>query len=235
MAATETPQPPPPEPPANVEVVETSLGKIDVGVIEPVKAPTAVALLVHGKSPNVIWEWREVAERLSERGVAAVLPNLHSTSATNPAQAEVESVQVGLREILVWTCSRFVNTPVVVYGKSWGGAHAAALAAAEADTVTGLVLACPSHRVLSDLASTLAEVRQPTLLLWARDDTVVAFENHAAFLTPLKERPGGDKKTIFATSETGNHNVGPLLENPSTGDKMLNWPDLAGLLNSVAP
>lgn len=232
-AAPEAPE----APPVPVELVETTVGEIQVGVVAPRQRPSAVALCIHGKSTahDVVWEWKELASQMCPRRVATVMPNLHSCAETAPASAEPEYVLAALQDILQWVVSRYEDTPVVVYGKSWGGALAAALASTEPASVSGLVLACPAHRVLPDLEEVLRGVAQPTLVLWARDDTVVPFDKSDLFLAPLREREAGDKLTVFMPVPEGGHRVSAFMDADALRDKILNWPDLAPLLRRFAP
>jgi len=235
--AAETAPPPeaPPGPCAalrKVEVVATPRGEVEVCVCEPRSAACAVAIFIHGKSPRVIWEWQDLAPKVRDRGVAVIYPNFHSCPATTPGSGSDEAVLGALQTILRWVRERHSDLPVILYGKSWGGAQALSLAVA--DEVQGLVLACPSPKVPFDLAGALGALATPVLLLWARDDDTIPFEHHELFLGPLRARPAGEKRTIFEALHAGGHRIEPMLELERTREKLLTWPDLVPLLGRIS-
>merc|ERR1712194_945230 len=105
------------------------------GVLEPrgnAKA-SSVILRIHGKAPvdHVVWEWLDIATPMRERGYAVICPNLHSCAKTAPATCTDEDALAALREIVKWARERHADATLTVYGKSWGGARAVELAAAE--------------------------------------------------------------------------------------------------------
>lgn len=238
VAKNEEPEPAPlavPPPLQRVDVA-TSVGSVEVGLLEPRGSGTAqtVALCIHGMAPRpeVVWEWAEMAPPLRERGAAVLCPNLHSCPRTAPAQASAEDVLAALRDLLRWARDRYGAVPVVVYGKSWGGARAVELAAAEGAALQGLALACPSSK-FADLESKLLAVSCPVLLLWAQDDDVVPFQYHRVFLAHLKRRPAGKRRTLLEVLGAGGHRVAPFLEpGGRSRDKLLTWAELSGFLQA---
>jgi len=223
-------------PPLERVDVATSMGSIEIGLLEPRGSGTAqtVALCIHGMAQRaeVVWEWSEIAAPLRERGAAVVCPNLHSCPKTTPAQATDGDVLAALRDIVAWSRDRYGSVPLVIYGKSWGGARAVELAAAEGTSLQGLALACPSSK-FAELESKLLAVSCPVLLLWAQDDDVIPFQYHRVFLAHLKRRPAGKLRTLLEVLEVGGHRVAPFLEPGSRSrDKLLTWAELSGFLQA---
>mmetsp|Transcript_87218 Transcript_87218/g.273129 ORF Transcript_87218/g.273129 Transcript_87218/m.273129 type:complete len:256 (+) Transcript_87218:95-862(+) len=220
--------------------VETPAGEIEVKLCLPAgEHPVALALMVHGMSPerDIIWEWGGVAEELRQRKTATVYPNLHSCDLTAPACAKPEDVAAALEAIAAWGLLRVGGggsgaVPLLVYGKSWGGAQAielcARLAAAKPPApapAAGLCLACPSTGI-DQLTEKVASVAAPALLVWAKDDAVIPFDMHGPLLEELRARPAG--ATIFAPTEAGGHRVDRMAALDSTlAAKLAEWPDLA--------
>eukprot|EP00930_Biecheleria_cincta_P085482 TRINITY_DN74873_c0_g1_i1.p1 TRINITY_DN74873_c0_g1~~TRINITY_DN74873_c0_g1_i1.p1 ORF type:complete len:262 (-),score=58.71 TRINITY_DN74873_c0_g1_i1:32-781(-) len=222
--------------PLQAVAVETPVGNLEVGVLEPRSGQAHfIALFLHGKSPQapVVYEWAPLAPEMRQRGVAVLCPNLHSCKRTAPASDSYsdEDALAALQELLRWARERHKAAQTVVYGKSWGGARALDLAAAEGPGVLGLVMVAPTYKV-PDLETKLLAVAGPCLLLWAQDDDVIPFRYHQVFLAHLKRRtPAGDKRTIFMELQDGGHRVEPFLkEGSSTRDKLLAWADLAQFL-----
>jgi len=224
--------------PAPLERVDvaTSVGSVEIGLLEPRGSRTAqtVALCIHGKAhrAEVVWEWIEMAPPLRERGAAVICPNLHSCPRTTPAQACDEDVLAALRDLVRWAQDRYGAIPIAIYGKSWGGARAVELAAAEGASLQGLALACPSNK-FADLEGKLLAVSCPVLLLWAQDDDVIPFQYHRVFLAHLKRRQAGKLRTLLEVLEAGGHRVSPFLEPGSRSrDKLLTWAELSGFLQA---
>uniref|UniRef100_A0A7S4PS46 Phospholipase/carboxylesterase/thioesterase domain-containing protein n=1 Tax=Alexandrium monilatum TaxID=311494 RepID=A0A7S4PS46_9DINO len=166
-----------------------------------------------------------------------VYPNLHSCDLTAPACAKPEDVAAALEAIAAWGLLRVGGggsgaVPLLVYGKSWGGAQAielcARLAAAKPPApapAAGLCLACPSTGI-DQLTEKVASVAAPALLVWAKDDAVIPFDMHGPLLEELRARPAG--ATIFAPTEAGGHRVDRMAALDSTlAAKLAEWPDLA--------
>lgn len=220
--------------PFRTVTVETTLGNINVGILEPSKgkSPGTVALCIHGKStqPEVIWEWCQMGTALQERGVATVCPCLHSCRRTAPADASEEDVLTALKEIVHWIRNRHPDAALVVYGKSWGGAAAVDLASSEGSAILGVVLVCPSYK-LADIGKKLVAIDGPVLVLWAKDDDVVEYKYQQVFMSNLKRRAAGEKRSLLEVLEEGGHRIAPFLqEGVKARDKILMWPELAGFL-----
>lgn len=207
--------------------VDTPVGEVRVRVSLPAgQRPTAIVLLVHGKSPApaVIWEWGCVIEPLRQRKVACVLPNLHSCERTAPMSSNPDEVLAALEAIASWARAEAGDAPLLVFGKSWGGGHALRLAA-RAEGVKGVCLACPSTK-MQNLAETVSAISSPVLLAWARDDEVIPFASHEPLLAALRTRAAG--ATVFAPAEQGGHSIAAMAEaDDRLASKLANWPDLA--------
>lgn len=224
------------------------MGTVEVNVLEPRGGSSkalSIALCIHGMSPNpdIAFEWAPIAPILRERGVAVVYPYLHGCERTAPGRADPQDVRAALEDITRWAFERFGGAdgpeggekcpppPLVVYGKSWGGARAVELVdALPPGTVLGAVLACPSPKV-ADLEAKLLALPLPVLLLWARDDQTIPFEVHEHYLNPLRRRPSGEMLTHFVPIEAGGHRVAPfMVEGCAAKDKLVTWADLAQVL-----
>uniref|UniRef100_A0A7S1L8I2 Uncharacterized protein n=1 Tax=Alexandrium catenella TaxID=2925 RepID=A0A7S1L8I2_ALECA len=224
--------------------VQTPAGEIDVKLCLPAgEHPVSLALMIHGMSAqrDIIWEWGGVVEELRRRKTASVYPNLHSCDVTAPAAARAADVAVALEAIAAWARLRVSKgeaseVPLLVYGKSWGGAQAlelcAHIAAAKAP-VAGLCLACPSTK-LESRADKVASLATPVLLVWARDDDIIPFDSHEPLLEELRARPAGP--TVFAPTKAGGHNVFQMAAlDADLRAKLVEWPDLAlGPLASIS-
>ena len=94
-------------------------------------------------SSAVLREWDVCAEACAEAGFRVLLPNFHS----NPRTAPGLGLGVGeedVMKILVTAISAHSKDPVILMGKSWGGAVAAKFAQRHSDMVRQLVLICPA-------------------------------------------------------------------------------------------
>eukprot|EP00928_Gymnodinium_smaydae_P071187 TRINITY_DN54848_c0_g1_i1.p1 TRINITY_DN54848_c0_g1~~TRINITY_DN54848_c0_g1_i1.p1 ORF type:complete len:244 (-),score=62.85 TRINITY_DN54848_c0_g1_i1:42-737(-) len=191
--------------------------------------------------PEVIWEWNFLIASLRRRKTAVVYPNLHSCARTAPASASDEDVATALEAIAAWALKRVagaaasaaVAPPVLVYGKSWGGARAlqccarleTAFAAGAPTRLAGLCLACPAVRP-EDLVS-VEVLSVPVLLAWARDDDVIPFDASEPLLAALRSRPRGGA-TVFSPQATGGHRVDHMAAHDEKfASKLEDWPDLA--------
>ncbi|CAL1132265.1 unnamed protein product [Cladocopium goreaui] len=120
---------------------ETHLGEISVQSFGPENGPVVIA--IHGMSSAVLREWDVCAEACAEAGFRVLLPNFHS----NPRTAPGLGLGVGeedVMKILVTAISAHSKDPVILMGKSWGGAVAAKFAQRHSDMVRQLVLICPA-------------------------------------------------------------------------------------------
>lgn len=215
--------------------VATPVGEVEVRLSLPAgQEPTAVVLFIHGMNPapEVVWEWGCIVEPLRQRKVACVFPNLHSCQRSAPKNDSPSDVLTALEAISVWALGEVGKAPVLVYGKSWGGARALELASRIG--AAGLCLACPSLEV-ENLSDVVASFPAAVLLAWARDDKVIPFHFHVKLLEELRTRPTG--ATVFAPVEQGGHNVAEMAAGDSgLAGKLVAWPDLAlGPLARLVP
>lgn len=94
-------------------------------------------------SSVVLREWDACAEACAKAGFRVLLPNFHS----NPRTAPGLVLGVGeedVMKILATAISAHSKEPVILMGKSWGGAVAAKFAQRHSDMVRQLVLVCPA-------------------------------------------------------------------------------------------
>jgi len=236
---------PPPAAALESHWVDTPVGKLEVKLQLPAgERATALAVFVHGKNPapGTIWEWSFLLEPLRERKVAQVYANLHSCERTNPRFSVPEAVVAALDAVIAWTlarCDGGASTPVVLYGKSWGGAQAIELAAklcVPDDTIScgaklaGLCLACPaSPEACAEKVQAIPKV--PTLLTWAKDDPVIPFTQSEQLLAELR----GRGPTIWVPVDEGGHNVARMSNGfPGLATKLADWPDLVQAMAALA-
>lgn len=231
--------------------VETPVGKVEVKLALPAgEIALALAVFVHGKAPEpeIIWEWSYLLDTLRQRKTAVVLPNLHSCDRTSPtivgrapSPDATRDISVALGAITSWALSQTdtgAATPVVVYGKSWGGGRAlefcahAASAESSLQAPVGLCLACPAIPKDDETASPLKALTAPVLVAWARDDDVIPFPASEPLLAQLRARPEGP--TIFVPVDEGKHRVDHMAAgDTSLANKLVEWPDL--VLGPLAP
>lgn len=146
-------------------VLETHLGPVHARCFGPASA-TRRALAIHGQSSKlaVREEWANAAAALGASGYRVVVPDWHSNDRTAPpAVADADIAQIAA---LALGDSEDHAAPVLLLGKSWGGAAAARYAAAHGSRVAALVLVAPAA-VDADVASKLD---MPLLLMHTRDD-----------------------------------------------------------------
>eukprot|EP00420_Gonyaulax_spinifera_P021514 CAMPEP_0197906472 /NCGR_PEP_ID=MMETSP1439-20131203/62707_1 /TAXON_ID=66791 /ORGANISM="Gonyaulax spinifera, Strain CCMP409" /LENGTH=232 /DNA_ID=CAMNT_0043527831 /DNA_START=70 /DNA_END=765 /DNA_ORIENTATION=+ len=209
--------------------VDTPVGPVETKLCLPAGTPVALAVLIHGMSPerDIVWEWGCIVEELRQRKTAVVFPSLHTCDRTAPAAGVAADVTAALAAVTAWAREKIGSSPpVVVYGKSWGGARAVEFAASAAATdVAGLCLACPSTQI-ENRAEQIASLTVPTLLAWARDDKTIPFEVHEQLLEELRARKSG--ATVFVPVKEGGHRVDRMAAGDSgLAAKLAEWPDLA--------
>lgn len=238
MAVAEAPAPPDPVAAARAlesHWVETPVGKVEVKLAVPAgERPSALALLVHGMSPaeEVVWEWGCIVAALRRRKTAVVYPNLHSCDATAPAAKPAPgAVASALEAVVVWARGQAdggAEAPLLVYGKSWGGARALelclGLSGGGGAAAAGLVLACPAPSKMEDRGALLAKLKIPVLLVWAKDDEIIPFAASEPLLAELRARG----PTVFVPAEAGGHSVARMAAaSEGLALKLAEWPDLA--------
>lgn len=91
----------------------------------------------------ILREWDAFAEAFAEAGFRVLLPNFHSNSRTAPGLGFGVGEE-DVKKILVAVISQYSTSPVVLMGKSWGGAAAAKFAQSHSKMVRKLVLICPA-------------------------------------------------------------------------------------------
>lgn len=94
----------------------------------------------------IIREWDSLAEACATLGFHVLLPNLHSNPRTAPRLARGIGEE-DVNQLLVAVISahnKKPNDPVILMGKSWGGAAAAKFAQKHSELVRQLVLVCPA-------------------------------------------------------------------------------------------
>ena len=175
----------------------TSLGDVMAQFFGQPNSQGEMIVALQGKSANhdVITEWEPTCRALAAAGHHVVLPDLHSNPSTKPGTIRPE----GVAEIVLSAVAQTGATSIALLGKSWGGGEAVIFAAAHRSLVSKLVLVAPSLSVperISEIATL------PTLLFWAHDDPVKAFDLSADFTSQLE-------RCSFQPSDSGGHRVLP--------------------------
>eukprot|EP00405_Crypthecodinium_cohnii_P025866 CAMPEP_0206495152 /NCGR_PEP_ID=MMETSP0324_2-20121206/48269_1 /ASSEMBLY_ACC=CAM_ASM_000836 /TAXON_ID=2866 /ORGANISM="Crypthecodinium cohnii, Strain Seligo" /LENGTH=239 /DNA_ID=CAMNT_0053979175 /DNA_START=161 /DNA_END=876 /DNA_ORIENTATION=- len=223
------------------EKVETPVGELEVKLSVPAGKPAAVALMIHGvvDKDEIRWEWGAFVEKLRERKVACICPNLHSCDRTFPRlDAGPEDALEALKALIPWAYEKLElestsEVPFLVYGKSWGGARALELCFSLTDDkqpLAGLVLACPAKCYREDWAECVSRLTVPVLLVWSKDDQVLDFkEGSEPLLAALNSRKGAG--TLFAPAEEGGHRIDKIAAaNEGIARKIIEFADLIGPL-----
>ncbi|CAJ1436570.1 unnamed protein product [Effrenium voratum] len=182
---------------AGTRKCSTHLGEVEVQILGPEESEKPLILALHGMSSAdfILREWDAIASQLAGQGYRVALPNLHSNPKTAPKMlggvTETDAAQ--LLQMLVSELSPL--RPIVLMGKSWGGATAAKFAHRHPDLVEKLVLVCPASTPPLDL-------RLPLLLLWAEDDWVTWFRQG---VRAYEECP----QLTLQSSKKGGHRILP--------------------------
>ena len=171
----------------------TSLGDVTVQYFGELNAKGEMVVALQGKSPNhdVVTEWEPTCRALAAAGHFVVLPNLQSNPATKPGTIRPE----GVAELVMSAVAHAGARSIALLGKSWGGGEAIMFAASHRTLVSKLVLVAPSLSA-PETISQIATL--PTLLFWARDDPVKAFDLSALFTSQLE-------RCSFHPSTSGGH------------------------------
>ena len=175
----------------------TSLGDVSAQFFGEPTSKGEIIVALQGKSSNldVITEWEPTCRALAAAGHHVVLPDLHSNPSTKPGTIRPE----GVAEVVMNAVAQAGATSVALLGKSWGGGEAVIFAAAHRSLVSKLVLVAPSLSVPEKIPE-IATL--PTLLFWARDDPVKAFDLAADFTSQLE-------RCSFQPTDSGGHRVLP--------------------------
>lgn len=128
------------------------------------------------------------------RVISVDMPGWGRSTRSEPGPLKGEQAQSAVLAIL----DGLGAETVALMGKSWGGGIALSLALSRPKRVQKLILTAPAFRELDRLA----ELDQPVLLVWAKDDPVIPYDNAARFLAAL---PGAQ----LVTYETGGHSAAP--------------------------
>lgn len=156
---------------------------------------TGCVICFHGMPPSrgVLEEWGNIAQRcgLLGLGVTLAVPNMQMSSALQD-----EDFERVIQSIL----ERCGATECCLLGKGWGGPHVINYALRHPNRVCGLVLASPT----APAPEMTKELDMPALLLWARDDDVIGFEDAEEYLEALDGRCA---PTTFQISDIGGHTV----------------------------
>jgi len=145
-----------------------------------------VFLLVHGADRNFqnAGHWQAHLAALGARGRFLAVDLLgHGGSQPGPS-APLDSPVTPAEQVqalLALLDQQAPKAPIVIVGRSYGGRIALELATARPGRVQALILIAPSVAP-AELAALSPAVRaKPVLLVWAQDDPVVPFPNHAGW------------------------------------------------------
>ena len=141
----------------------------------------------------IVREWDPFAEACAAAGFRVLLPNFHSNPRTAPGLIR----GVGEEDVnkLLETVISQSKDPVILMGKSWGGAMAAKFAQNHSEMVRQLVLVCPalaSGEVAKDASGKTVNLTRKFLLeygLMKRHDLLVCFQRNSWYYSIVDFSP----------------------------------------------
>ena len=157
-----------------------------------------LVLGIHGWSQRNGWHtWAPLLVPLGEAGFRAVSIDMPGWGQSEP-WTDGRMSQLGGVNVVLAILRLLKRDRVALMGKSWGGGVALEAALSNPAAVSGLILSAPAF---GDQRR-LAEVRQPVLLVWAKDDPVIAYERARPMLEALPN-------ASLISYPTGGHSAGP--------------------------
>lgn len=128
-----------------------------------------LVLGLHGWSQRNGWHtWQSFIDPVGDAGFQVVSVDMPGWGASPPLQIGQMTGERAVEVVLALIDALGAGTATLL-GKSWGGGVALQVALDHPKRVEKLVLTAPAFRQ----TARLTEVRQPVLLAWARDDTVI--------------------------------------------------------------
>ncbi|HEX6386608.1 MAG TPA: alpha/beta fold hydrolase [Anaerolineae bacterium] len=156
----------------------------------------ALVLGIHGWSQRNGWHtWKPMMRPLSAAGFWVVSVDMPGWGRSEPLRREPPLEDDPVAAILAILDGLEVETAVLM-GKSWGGGVALDVALNHPQRVAKLVLTAPARLNLDGLA----QLQQPVLLAWARDDPVIPYQHAAKFMNVIPD-------TQLETYATGGHSA----------------------------
>ncbi len=185
----------------SVVQLDTGSEIIDCRFLYPKRGVQSIAVLIclHGMAPSdeVLKEWSDVAEHagLLSLGVTVAVPTVQMTSVLE-ADDFLRIVDAILNKVNTNEC--------LLLGKGWGGPRAVDFALEYPEKLCGLILSSPS----APAPQLTEDLEVPALLLWAKDDDVVPFEESQDYLEALDvcECPN-----FVHVSESGGHSFDRII------------------------
>lgn len=157
-----------------------------------------LVLGIHGWSQRNGWQtWRPLLAPLGDAGLCAVsvdMPGWGDSAAIDHLPLMGERAVDVVRQIM----DGLQKAEAVLMGKSWGGGVAINAALAYPQRIKKLILTAPAFRDFHRLA----DLQQPVLLVWAKDDPTIPYEYAAKFMDAI---PNAE----LVTYETGGHSAAP--------------------------
>jgi len=136
------------------------------------KQGAPLVLGIHGYSQRNGWHtWEPLLAPLAEAGfwvVSVDMPGWGQSVLQKPQRLTNGTAVDAVIQIM----DGLGAETAVLMGKSWGGGVALDTAVAQPHRITKLILTAPVRRSLDDLAN----LTQPVLLAWAKDDPVIPYE-----------------------------------------------------------
>lgn len=128
-----------------------------------------LVLGLHGWSQRNGWHtWESFIDPLGAAGFYVVSVDMPGWGASPPPKTGQMTNELAVKVVLALMDALDAGSATLL-GKSWGGGVALQTALDYPERVDRLVLTAPAFRQLERLA----EIQQPALLAWARDDTVI--------------------------------------------------------------
>lgn len=155
-----------------------------------------LVLGIHGYSQRNGWHtWEPLMAPLAEAGfwvVSVDMPGWGQSVLKKPQRLTRRTAVDAVSQML----DRLGVEQAVLMGKSWGGGVALDTAVAHPKRISKLILTAPARRSLEDLA----ELPQPVLLAWAKDDPVIPYEYAQKYVAIIPH-------IQLETYETGGHSA----------------------------
>ncbi|HFE66546.1 MAG TPA: alpha/beta hydrolase [Chloroflexi bacterium] len=155
-----------------------------------------LVLGIHGYSQRNGWHtWEPLLAPLAEAGfwvVSVDMPGWGQSVLHKPQRLTKDTAVDAVIQII----DGLGAETAVLMGKSWGGGVALDTAVAHPGRISQLILTAPARRSLDDLA----DLTQPVLLAWAKDDPVIPYEYAQKYVQRIPH-------IQLETYETGGHSA----------------------------
>jgi pimeloyl-ACP methyl ester carboxylesterase len=174
--------------------IDTAFGKVH-GMAQ---GAGPLVLGLHGWSQRNGWHtWRPLIAPLADAGYRVVSVDMPGWGASPlPATGQIHT-EVAV-EVVMALLDGLEALTATLMGKSWGGGVALQAALDHGERVEKLILTAPAFKRLDRLA----EIRQPVLLAWSKDDPVIPIQFASDYVAHVPQ-------VELVTYEEGGHSAAP--------------------------